>query len=69
MELDAKPTMALIVTAKGLGHNSVRKSKEAGVLASCSFESQEALQVFVVQHVLHPVSSNISARQQASWLT
>lgn len=57
--------MALIVTAKGLGHNSIRKSKEAGILASCSFESQEALQILVVQHILHPVSSDVSARQQA----
>ena len=56
--------MALIVAAKSLCHNSVRKSKKAGILASCSFESQETLQILIIQHVLHPVPSHVSAKQR-----
>lgn len=58
--------MALIVAAKRFGHNSVRKRKEAGVLASCTFESQKTLQILVIQHILHPVASHVSAGQHGN---
>lgn len=59
--LDAKPAMTFIVSAKCFGNDGVCKGKEGCVLASCSLQGQEALQVLVVQHVLHSVPGDISA--------
>lgn len=59
--LDAKPAMTLVVSAKGLGNNSVSKGKEGCLLASAVLQGEVALQVLIVQHVLNPISSDISA--------
>ena len=59
--LDAKPAMTFIVSAKCFSNNGVCKGKERGVLASCRLQGQEALQVLVVQHVLHSVPGDIPA--------
>lgn len=58
---DAKPAMTFIVSAKCFGNNGVCKGKERCVLASCSLQGQEALQVLVVQHVLHSVPGDVPA--------
>ena len=59
--LDAKPAMTFIVSTKCFGNNGVCKGKERCVLASCTLQGQEALQVLVVQHVLHSVPGYIPA--------
>jgi hypothetical protein len=59
--LDAKPAMTFIVSAKCFGNNGVGKGKERCVLSSCSLQGQEALQVLIVQHVLHSVPGYIPA--------
>ncbi len=59
--LDAQPAMTFIVSTKCFGNNGVCKGKEGCVLASCGLQGQEALQVLVVQHVLHSVPGDIPA--------
>ena len=59
--LDAKPAMTFIVSAKCFGNNGVCKGKEGCVLSSCTLQGQEAMQVLVVQHVLHSVPGDIPA--------
>lgn len=53
--------MALIVSTKGFGNNCVRKGKEGSLLPSAVLQCEVALQVLIVQHVLHPIPGHIPA--------
>ena len=59
---DPKPAMALIVPAKGFCNHCISKSKEGSVLSPAVLQREVALQVLVIQHILHTISRHVSAQ-------